>query len=173
MAHVIIKAQVGFIDAVMLAFKKSFTFTGRIRRSEYWWAVLGIGIINLVLCWIPVVGILSNIYLAIVSAAMAFRRLHDTNRSGWWIGGPIIGMFAAILVILSATGTAFLTGDTDTITNASIAVLGIAGILYIASAIVSIVTLVFCCLDSDQSANKYGESPKYVVENEDATTPSY
>lgn len=173
MAHVIVKPQVEFIDAIKLAFKKSFTFTGRIRRSEYWWAVLGIGIINFVLCWIPVVGIFSNIYFAIVSTAMAFRRLHDTNRSGWWIGGPMIGMLAAIIVILGATGTALLTGDIDAVTNTSLAVLGVAGILYFASAIMSIVTLVFCCMDSDQSANKYGESPKYVVENEEEATLSF
>lgn len=171
MANLVTKPQVEFMDAVKLAFKKSFTFTGRIRRSEYWWGVLAIWIINILLFWIPVVGQLVSLYLGIVSLAMAFRRLHDTNHSGWWIGGPALGMVAALLVILCAGGAAALTGDINAIAGASIGAVAIAGILYLVSGIMSIVVLVFCCMDSEQTANKFGESPKYVVENETTAAP--
>lgn len=42
MANYAENPQMGFIKACSTACKKIVTFKGRARRSEFWWAVLGI-----------------------------------------------------------------------------------------------------------------------------------
>lgn len=49
MANYAEKPQMGFIEACSTACKKIVTFKGRARRSEFWWAVLGIIIFNLII----------------------------------------------------------------------------------------------------------------------------
>ena len=48
MANYAEKPQMGFIEACSTACKKIVTFKGRARRSEFWWAVLGLFIFNLI-----------------------------------------------------------------------------------------------------------------------------
>jgi uncharacterized membrane protein YhaH (DUF805 family) len=78
--------------------KKYAEFSGRARRKEYWMFVLFNAIIAIVLSLIDLAiglkfgpndsfGVLSGIYsLAVLvpSLAVSWRRLHDTDRSGWW-----------------------------------------------------------------------------------------
>lgn len=112
MANYAEKPQMGFIEACSTACKKIVTFKGRARRSEFWWAVLGIFIFNLItspLGYMGVIGvILSNLLslvITILSLSLTFRRLHDTGRSGWFVGIPfiisMIGLVAIIYSILS------------------------------------------------------------------------
>ena len=162
MTNLVVKPQVGFMEAIKLAFSKCVTFTGRIRRSEFWWAELGFFIMAIFLCWIPVVGQLLALFIALANLSMTFRRLHDTNHSGWWVGVPMLTSFIAILILVSTVGLAALTGDMDAVAGAGMGSLLIIVLLYIAAGIMQIIVLVFCCMDSDQTANKYGESPKYV-----------
>lgn len=76
---------------------KYATFSGRARRKEYWMSFLAYTIINIVLNIIE--GVLfhtnfcSSIFilaLFIPSLSVAVRRMHDIDRSGWWILVPII-----------------------------------------------------------------------------------
>jgi uncharacterized membrane protein YhaH (DUF805 family) len=76
-------------------------FEGRARRAEFWMFALINTIISVVLQVIDAVvgtgGILGGLYglaVLIPSIAVGTRRLHDTNRSGWWqlIGITIIGL---------------------------------------------------------------------------------
>lgn len=172
MTNLVTKPQVEFMEAIKLAFKKWITFTGRIRRSEFWWAELGFFIIAILLCWIPIVGQLLALFIGIANLSMTFRRLHDTNHSGWWVGIPMLTSFIAILILVSTVGLAALTGDMDAVAGAGLGSLLIIGLLYFAAGIMQIIVLVFCCMDSIPTANKYGESPKYVLEGENsASTP--
>ncbi|WP_350276746.1 DUF805 domain-containing protein [Kribbella sp. HUAS MG21] len=80
--------------------KKYAVFSGRARRKEYWMFVLFSTIVSIILSIIDRVigtdfgsgntssGILSSIYgvaVLLPSIGVAIRRMHDTNRSGWWI----------------------------------------------------------------------------------------
>ena len=168
MANLIAKPQVEFMEAVKLAYKNCFTFTGRIRRSEFWWAVLGNFIIGLILCFIPIIGQILCLFIGIVNLSLTFRRLHDTNHSGWWIGAPMLTGLIAVGIIIATCGVAALTGDMDAITGASMGSVIIAVLLYLAAGIMELVVLVFCCMDSQQVANKYGESPKYILNDDSA-----
>lgn len=99
----------GFGAAVSSVLSKYAGFQGRARRSEYWWWILAY-ILVLVIAGVadnilqpPVPGALFQsrpvtdlIFLAVIvpTLAVTVRRLHDTDRSGFWvfIGViPIIG----------------------------------------------------------------------------------
>ncbi len=73
------------------AYLKYVTFSGRARRKEYWMFMLFYIIVYIVLMIIDVLigtsGILSGLFALgtlLPSLAVAARRLHDVNKSGWW-----------------------------------------------------------------------------------------
>ena len=84
-----------FRESIRTCLAKYFDFNGNASRSEYWWFVLFIIVVGFVLA--AVSRTLSGIFslLTIVPAiSAATRRLHDTNRSGWWqllVLFPVIG----------------------------------------------------------------------------------
>lgn len=93
--------------------KKYAVFNGRARRKEYWYYYLFYTLIYIVLTIIDVVagtfsaeagmGLLSGIYtlaVLIPSIAVGVRRLHDTNRSGWWLFIGLIPIIGAIVLIV-------------------------------------------------------------------------
>ena len=88
--------------------KKYAVFTGRARRSEYWYFVLFNFIASIILGAIDGVigtfdaatgrGLLSSIYslaVLIPSLAVAVRRMHDVGKSGWFILIPIYNLILA------------------------------------------------------------------------------
>ena len=83
-----------FIEAL----RKYAVFSGRSRRKEYWFFVLFVVVISIVLTTIDGligaydrsmgVGLLSTIFslaILIPSIAVSVRRLHDIDRTGWWV----------------------------------------------------------------------------------------
>lgn len=94
--------------------KNYITFDGRARRKEYWMFFLINIIILLVLSIVDGVlfggtAILSGIYALIQflpQLAVSVRRLHDTDRSGWWILLgliPIVGLVLLVFFCLNGT----------------------------------------------------------------------
>jgi uncharacterized membrane protein YhaH (DUF805 family) len=84
-------------------------FTGRAQRSEYWYFVLFNFIVSLGLGMVDVftgIGFLSSIYgLAVIipSIAVGIRRLHDTDKSGWWlliVFLPLVGWIILIYFLI-------------------------------------------------------------------------
>jgi uncharacterized membrane protein YhaH (DUF805 family) len=76
----------GFQEAVRVCFAKYFDFEGEASRPEFWWFVLFIGVVNLALAVVSnkLNGVFSLAVL-LPFLAVTVRRLHDTNRSGWWL----------------------------------------------------------------------------------------
>ena len=131
----------GLVEAVKSVFGNYATFSGRARRSEYWFFYL----FNLIAVFVfmivaSIIGaifgggkgaagglavgyvlyILYGLAAFIPSVAVAVRRLHDTNRSGWnllWCLLPFVG---------------------------------------------GIVVLVFMVMDSTPGENQYGANPKTI-----------
>ncbi len=108
------EADVNFQQAIVSDFKRYVDFGGRSARSEYWWWILltsGIGLVFGLLEVIvggpnspmygAVMGLsyLSDLAFILPSLAVAVRRLHDTNRSGWWylIVFTIVGVIPLII----------------------------------------------------------------------------
>ena len=73
----------GMIEAVKSCFSNYATFSGRARRSEYWYFCLFNFLVGLVLTFIPFAGIFYSLITFLPGLAVAVRRLHDTGRSGW------------------------------------------------------------------------------------------
>lgn len=84
-------------------------FMGRARRQEYWMFAFVNLIIMLILNTIDRVvfsadiAILSSIYglaILIPGIAVAVRRLHDTDRSGWWVLLGLIPIVGTLILIV-------------------------------------------------------------------------
>ena len=181
------KTRMGFFEAIKTCLKKSFVFTGRARRSEFWWWTLFVSILgfsasliieeipedNLLLMLPFTLGILVFFtYLGIASFAVSTRRLHDIGRSGWWYGASLIfgvvwsvWMVVKMLGLVSGMDLAHVDVESEafvfTVLKEMWAVILIPYILYIAY---SIVLLVWYCRDSQPGTNKYGENPKEITE---------
>ncbi|HEX4087517.1 MAG TPA: DUF805 domain-containing protein [Trebonia sp.] len=101
---------VGFGDAIKLAFPNSFVYTGRASRSAYWWFALFAFIVYVVadLIFLQAIGggagaALYGLFALgalIVSLPLAVRRLHDTDRSGWWILIALIPFIGSIVLLV-------------------------------------------------------------------------
>ena len=100
--------------------KKYAVFGGRARRKEYWFFVLFNFIFAVVLAFIDGmtgtfnaetgIGVLSGIYglaVFIPGIAVTIRRLHDTDRIGWWLLICFIPLIGAIwlFVLMVIDGT--------------------------------------------------------------------
>ena len=93
------------ITAIKTCFKKYFVFNGRAKRSEYWWFFLfcilaGVAsqLLDVVVLgqsiWVNYgpINIIVNLILIIPILSAGARRLHDTNKSGWWQLLGLIGL---------------------------------------------------------------------------------
>jgi len=97
--------------------KNYATFSGRARRKEYWMFFLISALISIVLTLLDILlgtysveyeaGLFSGLYSLLVlipSIAVGVRRLHDTNRSGWYMLIPIYG---SILILFAKSDLSF------------------------------------------------------------------
>jgi uncharacterized membrane protein YhaH (DUF805 family) len=93
--------------------KKYADFQGRARRAEYWQFYLLYLIVYVVLLMLSmstrgsplamVVAALLGVFvlgLVIPMLAVGVRRLHDTNRSGWWLLISLIPLLGAIVLLV-------------------------------------------------------------------------
>lgn len=137
-----VKPRMSLGESLTSVFNKYATFTGRARRSEYWWFTVcyyALGFIfniaqlgmyvqlmsgemsynNPSYTIMLMASVIIGLGLFLPALAVTVRRLHDIGKSGWnllWSLIPIVGV---------------------------------------------IIVLVWMCQDSDVVTNKYGESPKY------------
>src|SRR3954451_10674343 len=106
----------GLPDAVRAVLTQYAGFSGRARRSEYWWFALASFLASFAASIIDavigsdlgggtgVVNLLLSLALLIPSLAVGVRRLHDTGKSGWWlllVLVPIVGII--VLIVFWAT----------------------------------------------------------------------
>jgi uncharacterized membrane protein YhaH (DUF805 family) len=85
-----------FVTAIKTCFSKYADFTGRARRSEFWFFYL----LTFVVGWIPYIGWLASVALIIPSFSVGARRLHDIGRSGWWQLLSLIPVVGTIILII-------------------------------------------------------------------------
>ncbi|HEX4092060.1 MAG TPA: DUF805 domain-containing protein [Trebonia sp.] len=101
-------APVGFADAVRGAFAHPLTLRGRASRSAFWWfqllAVIAYAVVSIISDRSTVAGIILDIIVGvpmiITNIALAVRRLHDSDHTGWWwwIGFvPLVGWIISIV----------------------------------------------------------------------------
>jgi uncharacterized membrane protein YhaH (DUF805 family) len=107
------KKRKKIVDWYLLALKKYLVFEGRARRKEYWYFVLfnilagiTLGIIDNVTGTLNPetgMGLLSGLYslaVLIPTIAVSIRRLHDTDRSGWWLLIALIPLIGGLVLLV-------------------------------------------------------------------------
>jgi len=104
----------GFGDAISAGFSNYVNFSGRACRSEYWYWVLFVIVGSIVAVIIDrIIGIrlidtIFGLATIVPSIAVSVRRLHDIDRTGWWLlidFVPLIGWIVLIVWFCTA-GTA-------------------------------------------------------------------
>ena len=110
---------VNFSEAIQLGFKNYFNLQMRSSRSEYWYWILFVSVLGLIVdfldatiagsswleydeVWGPLT-IIFNLVVFLPGIAVGVRRLHDVNRSGWWllISFTVIGLIPLIIWAVS------------------------------------------------------------------------
>ena len=166
------------MEYMLMPLRRYADFSGRSRRMEFWmWQVfqvlvyVGITVVMMLLGGgmmltqsdptamaaagggVLIVGGLYLIYILAVfipSLAVAVRRLHDTNRTGWWILAPL----APYLLVIAAGGMAITSPDSVGAAG-GLVLIGAAGAL-----ILGLVLLIFYLLEGTKGPNRYGPDPK-------------
>jgi len=87
--------------------KKYAVFNGRARRKEYWMFFLFNIIIAIVLGVVEgmvggpgVLGALYGLAVLLPGIGVSIRRLHDTDRSGWWLLIGLVPLIGAIVLLV-------------------------------------------------------------------------
>ena len=86
-----------FVESIKSGFNKAFDVKGRAVRSEYWYFVL----FNLLASSIAgtiskSLGDVTDIILLIPSITVAIRRMHDVDKSGWFLLVPFYNLYLAV-----------------------------------------------------------------------------
>src|SRR5437879_1944839 len=99
-----------FGEAITAGFRNYVNFMGRAVRSEYWYWVLFAILASIVASMIDLMiartysplSTLVSLALILPGLAVAVRRLHDIDRSGWWLLLGFIPIVGAIILIVWA-----------------------------------------------------------------------
>jgi uncharacterized membrane protein YhaH (DUF805 family) len=91
----------------LVVFERYAQFEGRAGRAEYWWFFLANILVSIVLQILArgagalvILSILYSLALLIPGLAVAVRRLHDTNKSGWMLLISLIPFVGVIILIV-------------------------------------------------------------------------
>jgi uncharacterized membrane protein YhaH (DUF805 family) len=148
------------VDWAKRPLQKYADFSGRASRAEYWWFVLALivcyVIVNIVESLLGTNRMIMGVYgplllllwlgTLVPQIAVSVRRLHDTNRSGWWML-----LLAPYVVGLAMAGPALMSG--------SMTGLGMVGLVMMIGMVCAIVLLVFMVLAGTPADNRYGPDP--------------
>ena len=88
------------VESVTIVLTKYADFTGRARRSEYWWFALASFVVSFLLSFSDLLQALWSLAVLIPTIAVGVRRMHDTGRSGWFLLVGLIPIIGWILVIV-------------------------------------------------------------------------
>ena len=149
------------IEAISSVFRNFANFNGRARRSEFWWFVLFAFLSQIILNFVPILGSIYSLVLLLPSLAVTARRLHDTNRTAWWVLlylVPIVGFIVLFVMFIALLGANVL--DPWQFSDAEWGVLGVLFLIWLLVSIVAwIVLLVFQIMPGTVGPNRYGPDP--------------
>ncbi|MGM8361015.1 DUF805 domain-containing protein [Flavobacterium sp. ARAG 55.4] len=149
-------------------FENYANFSGRARRSEYWYFILANVIIGTILSVLDnvlgfklgssnsgVLGSLYNLAVFVPGLAVSVRRLHDIGKSGKLLLLFYGIIFISVIVMVVSGFSVFMSGN---FSMSSLGVAFFAPLLVVLA--MSIWMLVLYCTEGDQGPNKYGSDPK-------------
>lgn len=163
--------SMGFAESVNSVLKNMLNFNGRSRRSELWWYFLAYMLVcmicSLLLSSSPVAMAIISTILLLSLWSVTVRRLHDREHSSWWVTIAILVSIFTQFYIINSGYYEIMSAVNPNIEDAIAALSGpVFSIAVLISGIMNITIFVFCVLDSKPEPNKYGNSPKYVSDDE-------
>ncbi len=165
------------MEWMILPYKRFFDFKGRSRRKEFWMYTLFVFLVMIVLTILDNLlglggnatgetdlssttvgaagavsgGLLTGLFSLVTfipGLAVSVRRLHDLDRTGWWILLPL-GFYLLGAVLLFSAGMV----NTAVMAGGAMVLMGI-GLL------TAILLLVWYCMPGTAGPNRFGEDPK-------------
>lgn len=148
------------VEWALTPIRKYAQFSGRAPRAEYWWYTLAIIVVAVVISVVEgtlglsgMIGpygplsVLFVVALFVPGIAVTVRRLHDTDRSGWWI----------LIALIPYCIMGFMMGTSAASGGAT----GLAslGLVSIVTLIGGIVILIFMILPGNKGDNRFGPDP--------------
>ena len=166
------------MEWMILPFKRYFDFKGRSRRKEFWMYTLFVILVSIVLTILDGVlglggsatgdteltdtsmaaaGAMSGGWLTTIfslatlipSIAVSVRRLHDLDRTGWWILLPVAPYLLGIVMLIGGAAG----GGGGAMAGTGLVFFGVA-------LITAILLLVWYCMPGTTGPNRFGEDPK-------------
>lgn len=134
-------------DAVASVLRNALNFNGRAARPEFWWFALAAFVAYVVAGLIDGASWIVHPVIALLSLAVAVRRLHDTGRTGWWVIPlyfPIAG--SPVAVVLALWTYVLLVGV-------------LSSLIVTAVILVEVAVLVMLAQPGTRGPNRYGPDP--------------
>ena len=143
---------------VRACYRKSFDYAGRSRRREYWayflFAFVTATLVQMIeakLGWSRApggseggsLGSIVMLVLAIPGLAVAVRRLHDSNRAGWWLALPAAPILFWMVALIGGFNSPALFKPA-----------------MVAVAVAPFVVLGLMCLPGTRGPNRFGPDPR-------------
>lgn len=161
---------ISFPNAVKRFFTKYATFTGRASRGEYWWVILFTVLVAIVFSILnaatdssALVTMLQSIWslaTLVPMLAVSVRRLHDTNRSGWWLLLVYVLEFVGLVILI--VGGAVATFSLLSGTGDSLPVSGGAMMIGVLMVLVGVVMqIVLMAIGSNPEGARYDRPQQY------------
>ena len=100
------------VEADKKFFRNYANFNGRSTRADYWWVVLASFLCGFVIGFVfglmgesgvklaTTVSSLFSLAILVPSLAITVRRLHDINKSGWWILISLVPLVGGIILLV-------------------------------------------------------------------------
>jgi len=94
-----------FQQAIVSGFQNYVNFSGRAARSEFWYWALFVILVNIAATLVDaaidvgLIGALASLALFLPGIAVSVRRLHDLDRTGWWLLIALTGVGIILLII--------------------------------------------------------------------------
>lgn len=164
-----------FVSAVKKGFRNALVFSGRARRPEYWWFFLfvfaGAFVISVfeMMLFGPGTQLLTRLFQLAVFLpflAVAFRRLQDTGRAGWWVLIPSAAVVISAVIAGSVSRRAFaglfeqpatqVAPDAFVGSGAPALILALGVVQVVAGALI----IWWMTRPSERGANAYGPEPR-------------
>jgi uncharacterized membrane protein YhaH (DUF805 family) len=141
-----------------------FKADGRISRQSFWIAVLILFGANVLLGWIPLIGLIISLVGLYAGVCVYSKRLHDMGKSGWLQLAPMIAVFVLMGVAMMSLGgmsaMGAFSGRDDMMAGAAMGGFGLMALLAGLAMLIGIGFLLWVGLTpGEPGPNKYGDPP--------------
>ncbi len=156
-----------FPSAIQSGFRNFANFKGRASRSEFWWWTLFSFFVQAITSAVnDNVNSIASLALLLPSLAVNVRRLHDTDRRGWWLAWPLVTLVVGLVsFVLFATTASLDLADSsnwdleDAAQGTTVVFLVIGGVALLATLVLGLINFSFTLMKSDPEMNRFGPPP--------------